>query len=211
VNLIPVFGAILLGWGLVDILLLYWSESAAIGFYTLLKLAIYMWNQKEPGAEKKKGFFAPINRLFSKFLGMVFILGFFTIHFGGFMVGHLIFILAIFLPFEPGKIVENSSLLGFDILAIFYPILFGTLAFFISHGVSFVKNFILAGEYKTADMNIMLTPYPRIVIMQVAIIVGLVFTAWMIPLGIPPLGPILIIIAAKTFSDVAGHMREHRM
>lgn len=201
VNLIPIFGAVLFGWGLIDVLLLYWTESAAIGFYMLLKIAVFMW-KADPDTQKMG--------LMGKITAIIFMLAFFTIHFGGFMFGHLLFITAIFLPLEMEQAVATESLLGFDITALLAPILLGTLAFFISHGYSFVNNYLIGKEYKKTDMGkLTLAPYARIVIMQVAIIMGVFLTFWMIPLGIPPVGPILIIIVAKTVSDIIGHLREH--
>lgn len=40
-NLAPVAGMILFGWNLGDVMILHWGESAVIGFYNLLKIAVY--------------------------------------------------------------------------------------------------------------------------------------------------------------------------
>jgi hypothetical protein len=198
VNLVPLLGIVLFGWSLLELLLLYWSESAAIGFYMLAKLFVFMW-MAGPNYIKENVISKP-SGILGKILGMSFMLGFFTIHFGGFMLGHLFFILVLLSPPDAsfGSIIS--------------PIWFGALAFFLSHGVSFVGNYLIGKEYKKTDVGkLMLAPYSRIVVMQVAIILGFALTAWMIPLGIPPIGPLLIIIAAKTLADVGGHVREHKM
>ena len=190
VNLIPLFGVIFFGWDMLELLLLYWSESGAIGFYMLLKLAVFTWESNPDPKEKPS--------LLDKFSNTTGIVLFFIIHFGAFMVGHLIFILGLLAP--PGS----------DPIAIFSPLLYGTLAFFLSHGASFVTNYLFGKEYKSTDIGkLTLAPYTRIVIMQVAIIFGIGLTFWMVPLGIPPIGPLLIIIAAKTLADINGHLQEH--
>ena len=50
---------------------------------------------------------------------------------------------------------------------------YALLALFISHGVSFVTNYLLKGEYKKEKVNsLMGRPYARIVVLHVAIIFG---------------------------------------
>ena len=37
-NLIPLYGALFLGWSVGSLVVLYWCETAVIGFYSILKL-----------------------------------------------------------------------------------------------------------------------------------------------------------------------------
>ncbi|MFC1689170.1 DUF6498-containing protein [Pseudomonadota bacterium] len=39
-NLVPVAGAVFLGWKLSDVMVLYWAESAIIGFFNVCKIAV---------------------------------------------------------------------------------------------------------------------------------------------------------------------------
>ena len=39
-NLVPLAGVLFLGWDLASVIVLFWAESAVIGFYTALKMAI---------------------------------------------------------------------------------------------------------------------------------------------------------------------------
>mgnify|MGYP001574478675 FL=1 len=71
-NSIPLIGVLFFDWSLIQILLLYWFESAIIGFYTILKII-------------------KANKTISFFL-----VPFFILHYGGFMFGHLAFIFAFF-------------------------------------------------------------------------------------------------------------------
>jgi len=72
VNLIPLAGVIFLGWNIFSLILLYWLESAVIGFYNIFKII-----KVDP---KKSAFLVP----------------FFMFHYGMFMFVHLVFIFVIF-------------------------------------------------------------------------------------------------------------------
>ena len=71
-NLIPLFGVWLAGWDITQIMLLFWAESAIIGYYNLCK----MWK---------------VGRWSLLFYGP-----FFAGHYGAFMAVHLLFIYALF-------------------------------------------------------------------------------------------------------------------
>ena len=82
------------------------------------------------------------------------------------------------------------------------------IALFVSHGVSFVQNYLGKREYvhSTAD-QLMKQPYKRIVILHVAIIAG----------GVPimmlgsPIPLLCILVLLKVGLDVVLHVREHRV
>jgi hypothetical protein len=112
VNLIPFAGVLFWNWDLFSLMVLYWMETAMIGFYQLIKILVNM-------------------PLFA-----IFLIPFFTFHFGMFMKVHFMFISALFGP--PWARALHDS-----ILAILNRLLFEerfwipALALFISHGVSF--------------------------------------------------------------------------
>ena len=112
VNLIPLFGVFFWDWDLFSLMVLYWMETAMIGFYQLIKIILYQW------------------------LFAVFLVPFFSFHFGMFMFVHFTFISALFGP-PWAKALHGS------VSAILNRLLFQegfwvpALALFISHGVSF--------------------------------------------------------------------------
>jgi putative flippase GtrA len=125
--------------------LLFWAESAVIGFYNLCKLGkLGGWSVL---------FYGP----------------FFVGHYGAFMVGHLLFIYGFFGDgFGSGTDVQVTQVLQ-DFLQL-APVL---LAFFISHGISFFTNFLGRQEYRGKDIKQQMSqPYRRIIIMHVTIIFG---------------------------------------
>ena len=115
-NLVPLAGVLFLNWRLGEMMVLFWAESAVIGFWNVIKLAVVAkWTA-------------------------IFVAPFFVGHFGGFMAGHFLFIYYFFVrgldaagP-EPG--VWNA------LLDLFVPLWPALMALFISHGVSFFTNYI---------------------------------------------------------------------
>lgn len=178
-NLVPLVGVVIAGWNVGDLMLLFWAESAVIGVYNLLKMArVAGW-------------------------AILFLGPFFVGHYGGFMVGHLLFIYTLFINGLDGgtDIPLQLVLQDFVIMA---PAL---LAFVISHGVSYTQNFLGRKEYLGRDANTQMgEPYKRIIIMHVTIIFG-GFLVMALGSALPAL---LLLIALKLGADLYAHLNEHR-
>ncbi len=84
---------------------------------------------------------------------------------------------------------------------------FAVLALFISHGVSFVQNYLLKREYATAKPDkLMGSPYGRIVVMHITIPAGGFLT---MAIGSP--APLLVVLVVlKTVLEVGLHNRAHK-
>ena len=81
------------------------------------------------------------------------------------------------------------------------------LALFISHGVSFVYNYLLKGEYATAQpKELMGKPYSRVVVLHIAIIGG----GFLVMSIGSPVALLLGLVVCKTIFDVHMHIRSHR-
>lgn len=105
------------------------------------------------------------------------------------MAGHLVFILALFIGDA-----------GNDPIAAFINVLPAFLGLFLSHGISFITNFIQRDEYKKAVAGqVFASPYGRIVMMHVAIIFGAIIQS-----------PLLILVLAKTAFDLDAHVQERQ-
>ncbi|MBN2057785.1 MAG: hypothetical protein JW782_03210 [Candidatus Saganbacteria bacterium] len=182
-NAVPLCGVLFMGWGLMDILFLYWAESAVIGFYGILKILLV----------KNEGSFLErtLNSI-SKVFGCVF----FTIHFGGFMAGHAIFLWAISTEFFDYQIQPWE---------LFRTIRLALLLMFVSHGYSFLRNYIAKGErFRESGSNFMLEPYSRIIVMHLTLIFGMLLV---FVFGQPAL-LLVCFIALKTLLDLTAHLRE---
>jgi Family of unknown function (DUF6498) len=179
-NLIPLFFVLLGEWTLSEVMVLFWAESAVIGFYTLLKMAVVAkW-------------WAPFPGLF--FLG----------HFGGFMSLHFLFIYTLFVR---GINVHTPDLGALEALGnLFTPLWPALLGLFISHGVSFALNFIAQREYEGATVQSLMTaPYGRIVVMQFTIIFG----GWVVMLLKNTMPALVMLVVFKVVADLRAHYGEH--
>jgi len=82
------------------------------------------------------------------------------------------------------------------------------VALVISHGVSFVSNFLLAGEREQVRLSeLMAAPYSRIFLLHIAIIFGGIAAMAM---G-QPLAMLVILVLLKSGLDIKLHLREHRV
>jgi hypothetical protein len=179
-NLVPVAGSAFLGWNLADVMVLYWAESAVIGFFNICKMAVIgRWSALLAGP-------------------------FFAGHFGAFMAVHFLFIYTIFVKGLQSGGETAGELAG---VALLFTSLWPALAaLFISHTFSFFSNFLGRREYlgKTVKDQ-MSEPYSRIIFMHLVLIFGGGVTML---LGSPV--PVLIImIALKILFDVKAHLKQH--
>lgn len=178
-NVFPLIGVLILGWNVRSILLVYWSESAVIGFYSIVKMAMAAgW-------------------------GSLFLVPFFCVHFGLFMFVHGVFILAL----TDGMQGHFSPLRG--IMASFDGgMLAGVGILFISHGFSFVHNHLRRGERRMMGNNapvLMFGAYGRVVVMHLTLLFGAFLT---MALG-QPTAILLLLIVLKTAADLAAHAKQH--
>jgi hypothetical protein len=202
-NLVPVVGVFFLDWDAGIILLLYWTENLIVGFYNVLRMASLKVERP------------------TTHLGKLFMIPFFCVHFGGFCAVHGFFLMALFKvgggtdPFMSGGAWFGPLIflqLLFSVVRNLWQnapegMLWAVLALFASHGVSFVRNYILRGEYASLSMQkVMMGPYGRIVLLHVAIIAG---AAPVMILGSPiPLLAVLVLL--KIGMDVWLHNKSHR-
>jgi len=202
-NIFPLWAVVFLGWDAFAIVLLYWAENIVIGFYNILRIALA--RVPHPTAHLAKLFMIP----------------FFMVHYGGFMAVHGVFVLLFFSRTEPSFPGPHGQ--AWPCFFVFLQLLVGVigqawsvlppnakpilLTLFASHGVSFVHNFLIKGEYaKVNPRRLMARPYSRIAVMHIAIIAGGFLTMAM---GSPM--PVLVaLVVLKTILDVKLHMREHR-
>jgi hypothetical protein len=194
VNLLPVLGVLFLDWDVAALVLLYWAENLVLGFYTLLRMLI-----KSP-------------------LGGLGMGAFFILHYGGFCAGHGIFILLMLYSHEFDPVAGEAWPVFLVMPQMLWNVLLESLtlvpsawlvalgALFVSHGGSFVMNFLLGPEREQTTLGrLMGAPYGRIIILHVAILLG-GFGA--MALG-EPLIVLLALVVLKTIMDYKLHLREH--
>ena len=129
----------------------------------------------------------------------IIVVPFFIFHFGLFMVSHL-FILNSF--FNNGTELTLKMIIDMTM-----RVLPAAVALFVSHGVSFFKNFIKGGEYLSAGGLRTLMPYNRIIVMHLSILFGGALSA----LFDNPTWMLVVLVFLKIITDSAAHLREHAM
>ena len=201
-NVIPLVGVLFLNWSALYIVLLYWAENLAVGFYNVLKMA-----------------FAKVRHPIEH-LGKLFLIPFFIVHYGGFTGVHGFFVLAMFSKGEQGPPMGGET---WPCFLVFVQMLYnvvrhimltippmvrlGVLSLFASHGISFVYNYFLKGEYaRTNPRDLMGQPYVRVFVMHITIIGGGFLS---MALG-SPAALLLVLVILKTAIDIKFHLLEHK-
>ncbi|EED31531.1 conserved hypothetical protein [gamma proteobacterium NOR5-3] len=194
-NLLPLLGVLLFDWDVGALIILYWSENLILGAYNIIKMASV----------------GGVHAVFPSI--------FFLVHYGGFCAVHGFFILSLLFD-VPSNFNDEAP---WPLFLVFLQLLFQVveqvfalaprewvIAFIgltISHGYSFVSNFLIADERASTTVNgLMAAPYKRIVILHVTIIAG---SFAIMSLG-QPLFLLIVLVGLKTAMDVGLHLREHQ-
>lgn len=178
----PLVGVLLLGWNLSAIMVLYWFENVIIGFFNTLKMV------KAEGTKPRTRLYRGSKPLTSANKSSTIL--FFIIHFGMFTFGHGVFI---FIFFGSG-------------LPAFASLLPAAIFLFVSHGISYIYNYINSGEYqRVAFQDLFFQPYKRVLIMHITIIVG-AFIAFHFE---QPTFFLVVLIVLKIGVDIIYHRMEH--
>ncbi|HUG31168.1 MAG TPA: DUF6498-containing protein [Candidatus Limnocylindria bacterium] len=201
-NAIPLVGVAFFDWSLLTILVLYWLENGIVGFWNVPRIVMAEGLVAPLGTAGMGATGRAMNRL--AVVGRAGLAIFFIFHYGVFWVVHGVFVVA--LPAFADGFGAGDGTFAFGELEWSYVAL-AAVALFISHGASFVLNYIGRGEYSTASPSgQMASAYGRVVVLHLTIIFGSMVVA---VLG-APIGALLILVGLKTAFDLGLHLREHR-
>ena len=190
-NLVPLIGVLALGWKVFPLIFLYWLENVVIGGFNVLKMLL-----ADPDRP---------NEWLAK-LGMIPV---FCLQFGIYtlMLGAVVFIVfgdgAVTAPFTspmptPALVLATVRATGTG---------WTFIALMLSHGVSFVMDYLMGGEYRHAELRQLLSqPYERVVILQLAVMVGAYVVAELHS-AIPAL---MVLVGCKISADLHAHRRERQ-
>ena len=210
-NLVPLAGVLIGRWTVPTLLVLYWVENGIVGVLNVPKILL----AEGPVAG---GTIDPLGRTQAggtTGLAMrVPIALFFLVHYGVFWVVHgvFVFLLPTFAGvggFTDFRTLPDGSIQFYDprvAEADWGAVLWGGIGLAISHGVSFVVNYLGRGEYrKVSPTEQMGRPYARVVLLHLAILGGAFLS---LEIG-SPIGALIVLVGLKTAIDVALHRREH--
>ncbi|MFD2255506.1 DUF6498-containing protein [Luteolibacter algae] len=214
VNLLPIVGVLFWGWNIFEIVSLYWFENVVLGGINILKMLVASPIDAEDKAFKTVPDNMPEYLRNPAAVSKVhhgiklFLIPFFTFHYGMFCFVHGLFVFSLLGEknngFGSGGLFNGTSRMVEEI--------FDTggkwfvLGIVLSHLIAYFHNFIGKGEYrKTSAPELMIAPYGRIVVLHIAILFGaFVITA----LG-GPVYLLILLILGKTALDTKLPQKAH--
>jgi hypothetical protein len=205
-NLLPFAGVLWFGWGVFDVLAVYWVESGVVGALNVPKILLARGR-----GEGDPTFTATVNGRPVDLSGPdesalvdgphvyaanVPVAAFFVSHYGVFWAVHGVFVLF-------GLPAFAGTAAGVDASAA----LLGGVAMLASHGGSFLVNFVGREEYRDVSAATQMSaPYRRVFVLHLTIVGGAFLV---VSLG-SPVVLVGLLVALKTGFDVVAHLREHR-
>jgi uncharacterized protein DUF6498 len=189
VNAVPLAGVLLWHWSVFAVVLLYWCENVIVGAFNVLRMLC-----AQPGS---------IGGWVSKATTVPF----FMVHYGMFTLVHGVFVFALF---SGTGIGHGGTLNGFTAAAVLAAVRGAGLTWpaaglLASHAFSFFHNYLGGGEYRRANVSLLLfQPYARVAVLHVVTLVGGFLTQ---SLGSPVVALVLLVLL-KTALDAAAHLRE---
>ncbi|HYO42767.1 MAG TPA: DUF6498-containing protein [Candidatus Limnocylindrales bacterium] len=227
-NAVPLVGVLAFGWDLATLVAIYWAENGVVGIYAVGRI-ITAANQgpfalvsRTPGSSDapapstRYGAAGPpqppappdpttsaaglaIDPAAAAGCAKLFMVPFFCLHYGIFWVVHGVFVwVALPTMFASSA---DGGVTGPDARIV----LFAALVMVVSHGVSFIVNWIMGGEHLTSSPAAeMAAPYARVVVLHLTIIFG----AFAVALIGQPIGALVVMVVLKTGVDLAAHLGE---
>ena len=200
-NLVPLAGVLFGRWTVPTLLVLYWVENGIVGLLNVPKILLATGSGSGAIVGRSP---APTAGGAAARLPVAL---FFLVHYGLFWVVHGIFVFALPAFAGLGRADDFTAFgppaaTGIDGSAVAW----GAIGLAVSHGISFVLNYLGRGEYrKVSPLEQMSRPYSRLVVLHLAILFG-AFVSMTIG---SPIGALLVLVLLKTAIDVALHRREH--
>lgn len=155
-NSIPIIGVLFWHWSAISILLAYWLENFVIGFFTILKMRRAKKNFAVNDQNKLvTGPLRIVTNLEHTAVPIIFV-----IHYSVFMWGHF-GLLGIIASYAHEPLVFNYA-----ILVTIFPLLY-------THYLEYRDNYVIPKAYEFVPLTkLMLSPYRRIFVMHLTIILG---------------------------------------
>ncbi len=210
-NSVPIWGVLYWGWDVFVLLVLYWLETAVIGFWMIARILSAppaSLGTIEVNGKPVAGIKGATARLF--------VAGFFVVHAGIFMGVHMVFLWSLF----SGAWSKQIRGLG----DFFRSIVIGTdlwvplLVLFVVRGLSFLFHVIKPEAIEKFERSLGLPVssapapedigtivgafYGRVVVMHMTII----FSAF-ISVLFGSIAPLIVMVAVKTAADVSLHLK----
>ncbi len=191
-NTVPLVGILLLGWSVLETVVLYWLESGIIGLSTLVLLFLMP--------------ITPADRAGTPFNAKLFLIPFFIGHFSLFMVAHLFLIIFFLGDPDQANILWQAGEMFWNIPSLRWSL----LSLFVGHVYAFVVDYLLTGKYQEPLRKenvfdvVLLRPYKRIFIMQFTVLLS----AGAILILRLPQPMVLAMVTVKIYFDWLSYKKE---
>jgi hypothetical protein len=207
-NLVVALEALRHDWGYYETIMIYWCEGLIIGGYNVLRLLVVGLFGAQPfGAWVARwvDFGGLLNRALYTAVGIAC----FVAKFGAFAlgVGFLVMALPAFLS-DGGNASDARVLKGLS--AVGPGVATAVAALLLSHGVSFVRNFLVGREYARLNvLGLIFWPYVRMSVVCVVLTLGLILSR--VQRGLAPTTAFAVaMVLVKLVADAVTHSFEHR-
>ena len=189
-NLLPVVGVVFWGWDAFVLLMLYWMETAIIGFWTIVRVA---------AAPAASGSLRGVPAV----LGGLGIAAFFSVHAGIFMIVHFVFLWTLFSGAWSHRIHGVGDFVRLMVLGtgLWFPL----IVLFLGRGWALIWPLIAprlgltpAPDAAKGEDNAIGALYTRIIVMQFTILIG----AWFAVAAGDGIAPLILLIVIKTVVDL---------
>jgi hypothetical protein len=193
-------------WGYYQTLLIYWSEVVILGAYNVIRLMVVgVFGARPLGSWAAR--WVDLGSRFNRFMFTVIGVGFFVVKFGGFALGVGLFVLLLPAFLRPDG--EGGASIHRALVAAGPGLLTATGALCLSHGISFVRNFLLGREFdRTSIVSLVFAPYVRMSLVGAVLLLGIAIAR-----QVPALGQetafAVVMVLLKLLADVVSHTLEH--
>ena len=194
VDLAPIIGVLVFGWGASALVFLYWLENLLIGAMTLGRIVLA----------------SIVNRAVGGVFFGVFLCCFFTVHYGMFCMGHGAFLMGFSAEFsgtDPGFGPAAIAGMAIDILEQWptlkislYLLAAWQVYVFFAEDIPFAQD----NPDEVSPIKEMFVPYGRIVLLHIGVFAG---AASVIALGDPMIGVFGLIMLRASFGFVVNSVR----
>lgn len=204
-NLLVALQVVRHDWGYYETILIFWCEALIIGAYNVLRLLLVGFFGDRPLGETVSRYveFSPGFRVLATVVGT----GFFAFKFGTFALGVGLLVVALPAFSAPegsggGRVFAGLQAAGPGVAA-------AVAALVLSHGVSFVRNFMIGREYRRVTLvELIFLPYLRMGLVAIVLTLGLVAVRFLPGLGsATPFAVVMVL--GKLAADWVSHTVEH--
>lgn len=171
-NLVPLYGVLFDDWSIFFVMFVYWMENVVVGFFNVMRMAFASGDAAPRVRVGRKG-----RTVTTRPLPKAAAIPYFVFHFGLFALMHGVLVVALFGREGPGggslSAGEFAALVGDRLSdsAERASILWALAAMVLSHGISFVLNYLMDGEHRRVSAHdLMGRPYARVVALHIAVL-----------------------------------------